>query len=633
MWSLPPGFDCADSLLPEVRNNPPEPQPEPVVVTELPLPPTAPSDQNGSCSLEINARGTGCIDASDRAIEEGPAYMWDGHHVLLTINFTGAPAAPDKRSIFSGAQVIIIKTDGKKFPNGDSWRCITCGIPEENKIGWNKPDQSRMGSNSNLDHPQPFHDGKRILAGNNIIESPVPFTSNKFDPKNVKIFPIRWNVNEDGSGPGGSMRELRLHPDHVHLGWSHIEFSRGIGQYPCFGKLVFNPDPAEGAPLTPRYELTNVNILLNTSPEYQFFRLDPEHAGALLHNDPRGVIGEFRGWTADGKSTLGIYVEESGNWDGYATSLATGESRRITRNPAYTDPMKSSPDDNWTIVMDARDDNRSMWAAGMRGIPPLTDMLTVLVVTGSRNNGNRRFFQPYLIDRYGDRGTYQGQQLNAGDGKPGSISDPNWNGRADPAWSPDGTKVVYWQALVTTPSCGGNNPLPCPVSAEPGGRHTRLMIADLISRKPQKIRTVKPVPDRVPWGVPYEPGKDFSSMPDQIPPGKYILRGKTSGLADIEIRGGKGGRSLGYISVTYEDFTDDGLHIINGTESVEAVGTGMMGTLVWHSDLKSSGCQSATKVTSEPEGFVVKGFMGDQRAGKMTTTINGKSYSSPETGQ
>jgi len=44
--------------------------------------------------------------------------------------------------------------------------------------------------------------------------------------------------------------------------------------------------------------------------------------------------------------------------------------------------------------------------AGMSGVPAITDMLSTSAVSSVRNNGQRRFFQPYLIDRYGDRGAY-----------------------------------------------------------------------------------------------------------------------------------------------------------------------------------------------------------------------------------
>lgn len=65
----------------------------------------------------------------------------------------------------------------------------------------------------------------------------------------------------------------------------------------------------------------------------------------------------------------------------------------------------------------------------------------------------------------------QGQKVNAaGDGSPGSVKDPYWNGGADPRWSLDGTRILYFQTLTVAPDCGGVNPLPCPHSTAPGGR-------------------------------------------------------------------------------------------------------------------------------------------------------------------
>jgi len=56
--------------------------------------------------------------------------MWDGKHVLMPVEFAGAAAG----SIYSGQQVIAIRTDGTLFPNGDAWKCITCGVPAENAL-------------------------------------------------------------------------------------------------------------------------------------------------------------------------------------------------------------------------------------------------------------------------------------------------------------------------------------------------------------------------------------------------------------------------------------------------------------------------------------------------------------------
>ena len=115
-----------------------------------------------------------------------------------------------------------------------------------------------------------------------------------------------------------------------------------------------------GTPLAPRYDLTNVWEMLSTDPQKtgQFISVDPWDSSQLQFDSPAGVIGEFRGFSSDGKSAIGIGTENSWNTDLFATSLQTGESTRLTRDPAYTDPMQTSPDDNWTAVMDGRVDNR-----------------------------------------------------------------------------------------------------------------------------------------------------------------------------------------------------------------------------------------------------------------------------------
>ncbi|MFD0855105.1 hypothetical protein ACFQ07_22885, partial [Actinomadura adrarensis] len=345
--------------------------------------------------------------------------------------------------------MIIIKTDGRTFPNGDAWRCLTCGLPEGNAIG-------RTGE---FDHPETSWDGRRLLAGQNIIEcSGYTFTDTRCTPDRVHVYPLRWNVTAAGSGPGGSMREIRLHPDGVHVGFSSVTTTRSgkFGQYSYLGRLTFNPSPATGTPAAPRYDLTKVTRLFSTAPDRQAVRVDPKNPGRLLINPSVPTVGELRGFSGTGDEVTYIgYPTESSNIDVYAANLRTGKVRRLTAHPEYADPLDISPDDKWTIAMDTRGSDRQMFMAGMRAIPPITDLISTSATSSTRNNGQRRFFQPILIDRFGDRGTYAGQQLNAGDGAPGSVSDPYWNGMADPKWSPDGTQITYWQSFVVPPACGG----------------------------------------------------------------------------------------------------------------------------------------------------------------------------------
>jgi hypothetical protein len=279
----------------------------------------------------------------------------------------------------------------------------------------------------------------------------------------------------------------------------------------------------------------------------------------------------------------------------------------------------------------------------MEGIPPVTDIISVSAVASIRNNGLRRFFQPWLIDRAADRGTYQGQQLDAGDGKPGSISDPNWNGMADPRWSPDGTSVVYWQALVTAPACGDPNPLPCPTSTEPGGRRTRVMLARLTSRKPLPIakHAMKPISDTVPWGVKYVTGEQ-APLRWYPPAGTYTLKGKKSGSAQVVFEWANANEHVPTsISVAYDNYSDDGIRVLNGTEKVgrQTVST-YVSHIDWESDLHQTVTETGkkpltvTKITS-PDGFHLTISLLDNlfdATGTLTTTVGDQTYTQPANG-
>ena len=58
------------------------------------------------------------------------------------------------------------------------------------------------------------------------------------------------------------------------------------------------------------------------------------------------------------------------------------------------------------VDLDVHESERSMFLAGMDGLPPLNDLVTIATVSEARNDRNRRFFQPMLVDRLGQRGAY-----------------------------------------------------------------------------------------------------------------------------------------------------------------------------------------------------------------------------------
>ncbi|MER6010221.1 hypothetical protein [Streptomyces bluensis] len=99
-----------------------------------------------------------------------------------------------------------------------------------------------------MDYPQAFSDGKRVLAGTNIIDCGLyPLADQACTPEPVHIHPLRWSTTVDGSGPGGSIHELRLNPDDTHLGFSSMSVTGGrLDQYSYMGRLQFNPSPETG---------------------------------------------------------------------------------------------------------------------------------------------------------------------------------------------------------------------------------------------------------------------------------------------------------------------------------------------------------------------------------------------------
>ncbi|MEV6341086.1 hypothetical protein AB0M12_40990 [Nocardia vinacea] len=570
-------------------------------VRELPVPPTAPSTDAGSCTEAVNPHNTGCVSPAWGALGAVGTYYPSSDYALVGAVLAGAPASGPASS-FNGPQMLLVHTDGKTFPNGDGWKCLTCGVSYP--ASWSDNNNFTYAINS-------FHDGKRALAGSAIIDcGPYEFSDDECTPAQLHAYPLYW---DDGTGKPGTLREPRLNPDDKHLGFSYVPPSKEVlAEYAFAGTLRF--DQANG-----RYDIDDVRTMYNPDPRFQPYMVD----GNQLKFNPAGMIGEFRGWTADGTSALGIESYESGSIDLWATDNATGKSRPLTRHAMYTDPNSGSPDGRYLLSEQVIGSGRLDFISGLRGIPPLTDQLpTTGHISGIRNNGQRRFFLPYLVD------ADTGRSMHID-----TPAEPNWNAAADPAWLADSTAAVWAENLVTTPACGGSNPLPCPTSNEPGGRHSRVMIARFDGLRPTSPPTVASAPD-VAWGLPYHPGDTPPAFP-HLPGGTYTLDGEKGGQAKVVITEDSSKALISKIDVTYTDFHNDPYATINGTESVERGTDAQISAITWHENLKVSGKHQGTKVTSEPGGFTLSPAVLEnnfQATGTMTTTIDGTTYTQPANG-
>jgi hypothetical protein len=613
-WQLPAQCACTSALLPSVRNAPAAPKPEPVTVTELPLPPGVATDTADACTSPY-----GCVLAGGGAGAgfQGGSYLPDGHEVTATAKFAGAPSS-GPRLAYEGTNLIIVKTDGTTFPDGSPWKCLTCGVDLSH---------ARM---DHTDYPQAFADGMRVLWGLNVVQCDQPLADAACTPTNTHVYPVRW------AGAAGlvGMREQRLHPDNVHIGFSGIDVtSAGFTEFSYYGRLSFNA-------ATSTYDVLNVSRLYNPAATRQPIYVNPKNKKQLIWNPGAANVGELRGWTADGKefTTIGNPAE-SGYTDVYAVNLKTGKIRRLSGNQQYVDPLDVSPNGKWEVEMAVAPSQRQDFLSGMHAIPPLTDLTTSELNASVRNNGNRRFFEPVLVDQYGGRGSYNGQLLNACSTPaeqmvPGSVCDPNWNGGADPRWSPDGTQVSYWQGLAVSPACGGANPLQCETSTEPGGRTFRLMVATFTTRKPVTItRPTAVAPDTVPWGTPVTTERPTPIRP-AIPTGTYVLKGKVFGQATVTITDTSLKNAIATVAVKYSNYSDDGYYVLNGTEKTTKTfdpNNATVAKVDWYSNLKQSGCVKASKVTSANGFHVTIDVLTNEfdAVGTLTTTVNGRTYTQP----
>ncbi|MCQ8194279.1 hypothetical protein [Streptomyces rugosispiralis] len=572
------------------------------------MPPTVPQD--GVCT-----HPTGCVSADWGGIGT-PGFSWDPHYVLLGLSYAGASDS-GPASVYSGPQVLVVRTDGTTFPNGEAWKCITCGVSFGSDI-----------ATSQFVYPpaNELPDRKSVLVGNGILEcgtegAEYAVTDPRCTPANTRITPIYWNdkplfaTNDDGDNNG---REWRLSPDGVHMVFNVVDF-KALTEIPYVGRLTYDKQNR-------RYHLTNVSVLQNPSSAYQPLVVT---SGNQLRFSQVGMVGEPRGFTSDGRATLGIQSLNSDSMDAWATDLATGVSRPLTRQAHYTDPMSMSPDGKSLLAEEVNGSGRLDFLSGMPGIPPITAQLsTAPYVSGIRNNGNRRFFSPWLVDAE----TGRGFQLNAG-------SDPSWNAAADPVWLADSTAVVYAENLA----CGANpTPHRCADSTEPGGRNSRLLIARFPDLKPSAPVSPAPVSDQT-WGLPYDP--DTTPQPAKpVPTGTYALPGRAQGSATVQIANNSAGTRTLSIAVDYRDYSDDGTHIINGSEKVERVSDPTLGCtpgtatalacVTWTEDLTLSGRHTGAKRTG-PDGFTLGPStlsQNFQAVGTLTTTIDGTAYTQPANG-
>jgi hypothetical protein len=495
---------------------------------------------------------------------------WQESGEEMIVSFT----APD----VTGTQLASVRADGGDF------RCLTCG----------------SAIAGNLRPVQRFADGRRVLvAGNN---NAVPrwnvleCAPSLLDCQTSQLVPIQPPPNPDRSTPILQYRVPWVTLDDAWLVWSEVRIRGPGGNVSAMGRLVRDAT---------RYVVQDARVI---APPVRSLDLGTDSALWRNFTQPfeakYGALRGGRDWVEAGTPTAGQY-------DTSVIDLVTGEMRRLTRHPDHDEGIRFSRDERWSVLQSARSDGRVEFL-GLLPRPPYIDWIAFSVhfvaIAGAPNDGispgsdpkeRDCYVDPWLLDQWFERGDYIGQRLLA-------PTEDGWvsiEGNAGGfGWSPDGTKIALIERKWRY---------------EPP--QARLRIASLTSRDPVPPAQWVPVvatPEPT-WAMRYE---DYR-VPNTA--GVTVIPGAVSGTAAI--RNDMANATQGEIEVVYDDYSDDGLHVLDGSELLRIPALVLEGA-EYEVDLTLSGAH-----TGSMRGAIGYDFLNDVNTGEVVSELDGRVATGPKT--
>ncbi|MDX2166279.1 MAG: hypothetical protein SF182_04425 [Deltaproteobacteria bacterium] len=516
------------------------PAQEPITYRDVPLPP-------GVYVTTVN------FDAS-------------GEHLL--VDFT----APD----VVGTQVAQLGLDGGDF------RCLTCGGP----------------ISGNLKVVQHFNDGQRLLVVGNNGPNPnwnvLECAPSVLDCQQAALLRIQLPPNPDPTTPVVQYRVPWVSLDNDWFVWTEVRLRGPGGNLSAIGRLIRDGD---------RYVVQDARVF---APPFAPPLLGVDSARWRNFTQPfEAKYGGLRG----GRDWVEAGTPNAGHYDTSVIDLATGALRRLTHHPDHDEGVRFSPDEQWAVLQTGRTDNRIEFL-GLLPRPPYIDWIAFslhfVAIAGAPSDGispgsspNERdcYVDPWLLDRWFERGDYLGQRLE----RPadGWVSIEGNAGSFD--WSPDGTQI----AMIDRRWRGA-------------GAQTRLRIATLVNRTPLLPSQVVPIattPEPT-WAVPYE---DWI-VPDTF--GVTVIPGTASGSATIV--NDFANTLSGSARVTYDHYSDDGASFLDGYEEIR-IPVLVLNGAEYEVDLTLSGAHQGSM-----RGSAFYDFLTDVNSGEVVSTLDGHTVSGPK---
>jgi hypothetical protein len=483
--------------------------------------------------------------------------------------------APDgKHLVFVFAAGSAAAQLGISNPNGSGFHCLTCGT--EKLVG--SDTSYGPGNELAMGKQFPFPDGKRILSalpGSGGDTANFGFSVVECLPS---IYDCRSHTTTAIELPRSlpepvQNREGRLSPDGRFFAWTEVDAEHGPVM--AIGKLEKGPE---------RYEVADARSL---NPA---FTLD-EHPEGWALGAPQY---EFKRFAFDGHTVTYAAEASALNYDTFTIDLRNGNRRRLTKDPEWDEDVQFSPNGRKLLQYSSHGlDRISPFSQLPR--PPFIDFASFVQVgryTLQTLAQKGCMQEPWLMGAKGQQGAYYGQPLNA-------LISSGWRSSTIFGWNPDGRRIVFGEQRI-------------PQVTDPSVRSRRLVVVKLPGEKAQPVRPPKHwvFPN---WAPPLAGWEGLAGH--QVV--NQTVHGTKSGTATINYAGYY---AAGSFSVSFDNYSEDGKHIVNGTESLTTELATNGGRYVAH--LTLSGAETGSL---DAELDLTK----DSASGPFQSTLNGKTKGLP----
>ncbi len=374
------------------------------------------------------------------------------------------------------------------------------------------------GSNDTGKRLLPFADNRRVLLGDYVLECPEGETLDDCAEDSAVLIPVHFpeEFSKD-SNVTDVWTEVIIAPDCGHFAWTIRR--KDCGAVNAMGRLVRTDDA---------YEITDAEYISNMNT------FSENADGELVYTPVIG--GEVKQFVHGGNAISLVGSSDCGMGDSVIQDVAAGEVILVTKTPGYDETTILSPDERLGLTMTSRfSESTDLAVMGLlprpygQALHNIMGQVYMYCVTGVRG-GREGNIGPALIDleRSMTEKGYKGIDL--------SDPEEKWAFSSPLSWNDTGSKAMWMEE-------------------EKGGNRIRVMIAELKDYQPgEKVEAVE-TPAVGDYAAAPEKNMDYSG---KVP-------GKVSGSAELTKKTGFMGVTT--VTISYDNYSDDGILWYNGTES------------------------------------------------------------------